>query len=167
MKDKKIDINKDLKKSLITAIVISVMFVVGIPLIIVGATKSIWVVLGIGIAFTVIGFYGTPLIWINYGNKRTLKHVVDAVMEDNLTTVEEIAKQLQIRDRLARDYVTTGIRKKYITGYIFNGSVLTPNQKEAPKKKISTNKCLNCGGTLQKDETGYRCIYCGSHFDEK
>lgn len=167
MKNKTIDINKDIKKSLIWSIVISVLFVAGIPLIIVGATKSIWLVLGLGIVCTVIGFYGSPLMWISYGNKRALKHVVDAVMEDNLTTVEEIAKQLQIRDRQVRDYVIIGIKKKYITGYIFDGTILTANQKEAPKKKITTNKCPNCGGALQTTENGYTCIYCGSHFDKE
>lgn len=166
MENKTSNINKDIKKSLIASIIISVLFVVGIPLIIFGATNSIWILLGLGIACTVIGFYGTPLMWVSYGNKRTLKHVVDAVMEDNLTTVEEIAKQLQMRDRQVRDLVILGIKKKYITGYIFNGSVLTPNQKEAPKKKIASNKCPNCGGTLQDDGKGYVCQYCGSHFDK-
>ena len=57
MKEKtEIDINRDLKKHRNWAIIISVLFVIGIPLIIVGATKSIWAVLGIGIACVVIGF---------------------------------------------------------------------------------------------------------------
>ena len=167
MKDKVVDINKDIKKLLVISIVITLLFVLGIPLLIYGATNSIWAILGIGIAFAVIGFYGTPMIWMAYANKKALKNVVDAVMEDHLTTVGEVASQLQIRERMARDLIITGIKKKYITGYIFNGSVLSPNQKEAPKKKVSSNKCPNCGGTLKSEENGYTCQYCGSHFDLK
>lgn len=168
MKEKtEIDINKDLKKHRNWAIIISVLFVIGIPLIIVGATKSIWAVLGIGIACVVIGFYGAPMMWTSYGSMRTLKHVVDAVMEDNLTTLQEIAGQLHIREREARDHIVNGIRKKYITGYIFDGAKLVPNQKEKPKKKVVTNKCLNCGAPLQADESGFTCPYCGSHFNKE
>ena len=161
------NINKDIKKLLIWAIVISLLFVVGIPLIIVGATNSIWALLGIGIACTVIGFYGTPMIWVGYSNKRTLKHVVDAVMEDHLTRVAEIASQLQMSEGEVKAHIYLGIKNKYILGYVFDGSVLTPNQKEAPKKKIIANKCPNCGGVLKVSSGGYDCPYCDSHFDKE
>ncbi len=167
MEKKKIDINKDIRKKMIWAIIISCMFVVGIPLIIVGAIHNM-AVMGIGIAMTVIGFYGTPLIWISYGNMRTLKHVVDAVMDDHLTSMSEIASQLQIRERQARDYVATGIKKKYITGYIFDGANLKSNQKEEPKKKIVKNICPNCGAILEvKENGGYHCPYCNSTFEKE
>lgn len=161
------NINKDIKKHLLISIIISVMFVVGIPILIVGATNSNYAIMGIGIAMVVIGFYGAPMMWVSYGNKRSLKNVVDAVMEDHLTTVGEIASQLQMRERPVRDLITNALRKKYITGYIFNGSTLTPNQKEAPKKKISSNRCPNCGGTLTEQTNGYTCEYCGSHFKKE
>ncbi len=161
------NINKDIKKHLIISIIISVLFVVGIPILIVGATNSNYAVMGIGIAMVVIGFYGAPMMWVSYGNKRSLKNVVDAVMEDHLTTVGEIASQLQMRERPVRDLITTGLRKKYITGYIFSGSTLTPNQKEAPKKKIFSNRCPNCGGALTEQANGYTCEYCGSHFKKE
>ena len=115
------NINKDIKKHLLISIIISVMFVVGIPILIVGATNSNYAIMGIGIAMVVIGFYGAPMMWVSYGNKRSLKNVVDAVMEDHLTTVGEIASQLQMRERPVRDLITTGLRKKYTTGYIFSG----------------------------------------------
>lgn len=136
-------------------------------MIIIGASKSM-AIMGIGIAMTAIGFYGTPIIWISYGNMRTLKRVVDAVMEEHLTSIIEIATQLQISEREARDYIATGIRKKYIVGYIFDGANIKPNQKEEPKKKIVKNKCPNCGAPLEKSETGnYHCPYCNSNFEKE
>lgn len=170
MKDKKektSKINRDLKKALITSIIITLLLVLGIPLIIIGATKNIWALLGIGIAFTVIGFYGTPLIWVSYANKKSLKHVVEIIVNENLTNVSEISRQLQITDKQTRDFITTAIKKQYITGYIFDGANLTLNQKEAPKRKIAINKCPNCGGTLQQNDNEFICLYCGSHFNNE
>ena len=104
--NKKPDIKRDNKKLLIIACIISIMFVAGIPMIIFGATNSIMAVMALGIAFVVIGFYGTPLVWIAYGSNRTLKRVVDAVLEENLTTNEEIASQLQMREREVKNHIT-------------------------------------------------------------
>ena len=168
-KSEKADINKDLKKMLIWAIVISVAFVVGIPILILGAVNSIWALLAFGIACVVIGFYGAPIIWVQYGSNRTLKRVVDAVMEEHITTNAEIAQQLQIRERDAKAFITKAINKKYITGYIYNGVELIPNEKEEKKKKIVVqNKCKNCGAPLKLDEKGnYHCPYCNSIFEKE
>ena len=166
--DKKVGgIKKDLRKQLIVGIVFSVMLVAGIPAIVLSAVNSIWPVMVLGIICTVLGFYGTPLVWTSYGNNVILKRVVDAVMEENLTTNADIAGQLQMSEKTVKGYIVTGIKKKYITGYIYNGEVLTPNQKEAPKKKIVQNKCKNCGGPLKATENGWRCEYCGSEFDKE
>ena len=54
-------INKDLRKKFIVSITLTIMFVVGIPSIVLGASNEIWVVMAIGIAFTAAGFYGMPI----------------------------------------------------------------------------------------------------------
>ncbi len=165
--NKKPDIKRDNKKLLIIACIISIMFVAGIPMIIFGATNSIMAVMALGIAFVVIGFYGTPLIWIAYAGNRTLKRVVDAVLEENLTTNEEIASQLQMREREVKNHITKAINKKYITGYLYDGKNLSANEKIPVKKtKIMQNRCVNCGGTLIERANGYECEYCGSKFDK-
>lgn len=165
--NKKPDIKRDNKKLLIIACIISIMFVAGIPMIIFGATNSIMAVMALGIAFVVIGFYGTPLIWIAYAGNRTLKRVVDAVLEENLTTNEEIASQLQMREREVKNHITKAINKKYITGYLYDGTKLSANEKIPVKKtKIMQNRCVNCGGTLIERANGYECEYCGSKFDK-
>lgn len=167
-KKKEISIDKTVRKMLIWSIVASVLFVVGIPMTIIFAADGLYGVMAIGIAFIVFGFYGSPMLWIGYANAKTLKRVVDAVNEENLTTTEEIASQLQMRERDVRGHITKAINKKYITGFLFNGTTLTPNEKMPPKKKkVVENKCKNCGGPLEVTETGYICSYCGSKFDRE
>ena len=158
-------IDKALNKMLITSIVASIAFVVGIPLIIYGATNSLWIFLGLGIAFVVFGFYGAPVLWTSYGTLKTQKRVVDAVMEEHLTSVSEIASQLQLSERTTKDYIRKAINKKYITGFIYDGNTLVPNEKQAPKKKMSQNRCPSCGGVMEKTDTGWICPYCGSKFE--
>lgn len=159
-------IDRDIRKMLIISIVASVAFVVGIPMIIWGAMNNM-AVMGIGIAFVVFGFYGMPLLWIAYGNLRSLKRVVDAVLEENLTKNSEIASQLQIRERDVKAKIDRAIQKKYITGFIYNGSELVPNERQKQTPKIVENRCKNCGGTLEEFEKEWRCSYCGSRFSKQ
>ena len=159
-------INHDIRKMLIISIVASIAFVVGIPMIVLGAMNST-VLMIFGIVFVVFGFYGTPMLWISYAGLRSLKRVVDAVMEENLTTNAEIAMQLQTSERNIKAQITKAINKKYITGFIYNGEELTPNEKQQPKKKIIENRCKNCGGTLEELDTEWRCPYCGSRFSKE
>ena len=162
-----VSIKKYLSKRLIFAIVTSVLFVVGIPITIFSAINHIWVLMVLGIVFIVFGFYGSPLIWVNYGSLRSLKNVVDAVMEENILTVPELAKQLQVKEGVVRQQLTTAIKKKYITGFIYDGNTLTLNEKTAPKRQVQINKskCPFCGGTLEPTEKGYICPYCGSKLE--
>ena len=162
---KEVSIEKDKKTRLAISLVVTIMLICGIPLIIVGATKSIWIVLGIGIAFTVIGFYGTPIAWTTYANFKVLKRIVDCVNEENLTTTQEIARQLQIDEKQVKQQVTLAIKKKYITGFLFDGSTLTANNKEASKKRVFENKCPNCGANMQQEGGVWRCLYCNSKFE--
>ena len=57
-------IEKDLRVTLIFAILLSFALVGGIPAIIFGASYGITPLLVIGIICTVAGFYGTPMMWV-------------------------------------------------------------------------------------------------------
>lgn len=166
-KGRKID--SDIAKSFWIACVLSVLFVVGIPLIIVSAVKGITVALIFGIAFVVIGFYGMPFAWMSFGNLRSLRRVVDAVTEENLTTNAEVASQLQISEKVAKESISKAINKKYITGYLYDGAKLTPNEKQAPKKKIvlDTHTCSRCGAPMNLTENNMACPYCGAKYNKQ
>ena len=61
---------KNVKNNFRIALVLSLMLIVGVPMIVLGASNKIWAVMAIGIAFTVLGFYGCPLAWVMYGEAR-------------------------------------------------------------------------------------------------
>ena len=161
------NINADLKAKRYWAIVASCAFALGIPLIIYGAINSIWFLLGVGIACVLFGFYGTPILWVNYGSLRSLKRVVDAVMEEHITSVNELSQHLSTNNNSIRQSITKAINNKYITGYIFDGNNLISNTKQSPKKQVIQRKCANCGGTLIEIENGWKCEYCGSNFNKE
>lgn len=57
-------IERAVKKLFFLSMLFSVMFVAGIPMIVLGASKGIMPVMIIGIIFTALGFYGTPMFWV-------------------------------------------------------------------------------------------------------
>lgn len=160
-------INKNTKTILIWSVIISLMLVVGIPMIILGAIKSIWFVLVIGIIFTVIGFYGTPIIWVYFANTKVLQRVVEIINNEHLLKVSEIAQHLQLSEQQIKMHITNAIKKNFLQGYIFDGLELKENKEEKNKfEKLLKNKCPNCGANLIKIDNGNKCEYCGSEFLE-
>ncbi len=161
----KTKLDKDKSDALILSICLSVSFVAGIPLIVVGAVNEIWVVLGLAIACVVVGFYGTPIAWMHYGSMVAIKRVVDAVLIEKIETVSEISKQLQISPKVAKDRVTTAIKRQYIMGYRFDGETLVENEpKKKEKLKPVENHCPNCGGKMESFDGFDFCPYCNTRF---
>lgn len=167
MKEKKRLIDKAITKSFAIAFILSVGFVAGVPAIIFGATKGMTLLLVVGIIACVMGFYGTPIAWIMFGEKKKALRVVDCVTKEHILSVKEIAMQLQWNEKEVKEIVQKSIVNNYIDGYIFDGDNLTLNQKKAPKRERIQNKCSSCGATLTKTDSGYFCPYCGTTFEEK
>ncbi len=165
MKENLKRIKKDENKMLIISIIASVLFVVGIPLIAMFAGKN-WVIMAIGIVFVVFGFYGSPLLWISYAGKRKTKRVVEAVVEENLLTNSEIAQQLSMKDKEVKTELYKAINKKYLVGYLYDGTTLTMNDKQQPQAKLHIKKCNNCGGKLEQDGDKWHCPYCDMTFSK-
>ncbi len=161
----KTEIDKDKSKSLILSIVLTIALVVGVPLIVYGASNSLWIIMIVGIVCTVAGFYCSPIAWVHYSNVKAIKRVVDAVLIEKMESVTEISKQLQISPRVAKDRLTTAIQKRYIMGYIFDGENLTLNQKQIKKKRVISNHCPNCGGKMEVFEDFNFCPYCNTRFE--
>ncbi len=158
-------INSEVRKSLIISLVISILFVVGIPMIPIFAGKN-WVLMAIGIVFVVVGFYGMPLLWISYANKKRTRRVIQAVEEENLYSNQDIAMQLQMKEKEVYSEITKAINKGYLKGYLYNGKELTINnaKKQTKEEKLTIKKCNNCGGKLEKTDSGYHCPYCDMNF---
>lgn len=159
-------LKKEMNRALIVSLIITIMFVVGIPLIPCFAGKNTLLMV-VGIVFAAVGFYGTPIAWVHYSSFFGVKRVVEAVLEENLYTNKEIAMQLSISEKNAKQLIVNAINKKYLTGFLYDGEKLTLNQNKKQEKQVEAKqmRCDSCGGRLDKTENGYICPYCGLKYE--
>ncbi len=156
-------INKDLKKLFYCSLILTILFVIGIPMIPMFAGK-ITILMVLGIIFTAVGFYVMPIMWILYGGLRGLKRVVEAVLEENLYSNEEIATHLQISEREVHESIKKAINKKYLIGFKYDGKTLQLNENKKKEFVLHKKQCKNCGGKLEKVGDSWVCPYCGVEF---
>lgn len=155
-------VEKALKKQLRGGILLSCMFAGGIPMIILGAVYSVLPVMIPGIAFTVAGFYGAPIVWVNYGNKLGLKRIVYAVEKEHLLTVQSIASQLSKSEKSVRGLLDECFRRGYLEGYIRQGDGIALNEAKAPEEKRHAAECKYCGAKFSYQGELAVCPYCGA-----
>ena len=155
-------VNSYTNKLLALSIILSVMFVAGIPMIILGANGRIWAIMWVGIAFTAIGFYGTPIAWSVYGSAHTLKRIVYAVTHEHLYTVHEIAAQLSMRESNVRSQLDRCFAKNFLEGYKREGDAIVLNENVAAGKKQMFAECPYCGAKFTYTADDARCPYCRS-----
>jgi len=155
-------IDRRLRLLFILSLVSSVLFVAGIPMIILGALHAKFVMV-LGIVFTAADFYAMPMLWVAYGNARANRRLVYAVTRENLLTVPLLAVQLNLPAEQVRERLTVCIQKLYLTGYFFDGETLTLNTRTAPSDEILVAECESCGARLEyhPGETP-TCPYCGT-----
>lgn len=147
-------INKKCNKMLWAALLITLMLPAGVVAIPMGAIYGITAVLVLGIVFAVVGFYGTPIIWVNYAACRKQKETVELITESGITDLKTLASSTGKSEKEMSELITMVIAKGYVAGMSFDGQKLNYIEK----KKQRSNKCLNCGANLNKDG---ECKYCG------
>lgn len=155
---------KALNKKFIAGIVFSVLFVVGIPCIPIGFSFGLIPVGVAGIIFTVVGFYGTPLVWTMYGNARANLGVYCLITEDGVKDIDRIAATLNVDAKKTLAQVNYLINKRYLRGYLLDGMKLVAIEKE---NNEALNKCPNCGATLTLEGNVFHCPYCGGRFNAR
>ena len=158
-------IKKEMYISFAISLTMSVMFVAGIPLIPIFAGNN-WPLAIVGIVCTVVGFYGMPLMWIKYGSYFGIKRVVIAITEEHILTTSEISMYLQMREQDVKNHIVKAINKRYITGYFFDGQVLTLNERVKPSRKVEVNKCKSCGAIVEVTSEEVKCSYCGTIYSK-
>ena len=73
-------VNRSVRRLLFAALLSTALFVIGIPALIIGATHTdSWgaggtALMVAGIVATAADFYAAPILWVTYGNRRTLAH---------------------------------------------------------------------------------------------
>ena len=162
---------KELKKSknawLLAAVIVSVLFVAGIPGIILSAVNGMTFRMVLSIICVAGGFYATPMLWIAYGGKVSLERTLVAIEVDHLYTVQEIAGQRHINIKDAVGQINKLMDNRYLTGYIFDGAELKLNQNQKLSEIKNTVKCPSCGANVEFGGKQGRCPYCGFLVDNK
>lgn len=151
------------RKKFILAMSFTFAFIVGIPLILMGAINGLWFMLGIGCAFSGISFYGMPLSWVGYGDTFKMVNLVKAVKEQNIYTTKNLQEYLKISKKQTITLVQKAVFKGFLAEYTFKRDeilVLNSNVKQELHKY--SLKCPNCGATVTIDaKSGYGvCGYC-------
>lgn len=154
--------SKAANKTFWLAVVLSVMLVAGVLMIVLGASNKIWAVMAIGIAFTVLGFYGCPLAWVMYGEGRFRASLVSAIECEGTVTVDALAAQFgKPKQKIAAD-IRKVIEKRYLTGYVFDGEILTASvRKQRPRERVLVGKCPSCNAMMEYADGKVFCPYCG------
>ncbi len=156
------------KSLLIAALIASGLFVVGIPMIVLGASGTFaagWVnrlILITGIVFTAGCFYGMPILWIAYGNARELKRIVFAVEVQRLYTVERLAAHLNLSPEITRAKLNACFEKGFFSGFIREGDTLTPIRDETAENALHSVECPACSARFVFEGSSGKCPYCGT-----
>ncbi len=154
-------IKKTLSITLFWAILLSILFVVGIPMIVVFAGKN-WFLMALGIVFVVFGFYGMPMVWVYYGTLRANKRALELVLNENIYSVQELSEQLGVRPSDMLATVRKLINKGYLTGYLLiDNNFLKLNEKVKQEKSKIVGVCASCGAKSVIEGNAFVCPYCG------
>lgn len=155
-------IQKALKRAFITALILTVAFVGGIPAIVFGAIHRWWILMAFGIVCTVAGFYGCPIAWINYGGVRSLARLVSAIVDEYIYSVQGLSAQLSLSEKETRRRLDKCFQKRYLLGYRREGDNIVINEGTALDKKQFAAECPNCGAKFLYTRDDPRCPYCNS-----
>lgn len=168
------DIKKDCRKLLVVSIVLSAMFVAGIPFIVLGATNlssggGYVFLMIVGIVFTAVGFYGTPICWVQYGEKVSLKNLYEIITVDKMYNVKELSQNLNKNEKTIANQITTLIQKRYLVGFTFvdRQELKVSDNVSKNTKIVNTKKCPNCGANLTISGNTGVCEYCNATFEIK
>lgn len=144
------------------AAVLSVMLIAGVPMIVLGASNKLWILMAAGIVFTVLGFYGCPIAWVMYAEARFRVALVSAVEYEGSVTVDGLVAQFgKPRQKIVAD-IRKLMEKRFLSGYVFDGETLSfAERKERKKERIEIGKCPSCNAVMVYEDGKVHCPYCG------
>ena len=73
-----------------------------------------------------------------------------------------------MNEKQVKALLTKAINKKYLKGYLYNGTELTANNnKKIIKQQLALHKCPNCGAKLEEQDNKLVCSYCRTSFNKQ
>jgi hypothetical protein len=159
------NLQKETARSLKFMTVWSVAAVVSIPCCIIGWVNSsnVWFLIMaiLGTAVLGVSFYGLPIGWtISYANKKSNLTIYNMIVDDNLTSVKDIAANANSKPKMVIQNIYWLIRNGYLRNYKLNDERTELVIMEKPK--VIKNKCPYCGGQI--DIKTNICEYCNTKF---
>ena len=158
-------LNKTIKGYFTAALISTCLFVIGIPMIILGATGITplsWLnklIMILGIAFTAGDFYATPLLWITYGNARALLVLVSAIERMGISSVDALASHTRLTPEDIRAKLDLCFEKGYLTDFIRDGDTL---RRQDPEGELHTMVCPACAARFDFRGEAGKCPWCGT-----
>lgn len=159
--------NKTIKKwvnsALAWSIIASICFVVGIPGIIISAIYFT-PTLAASIVMVVFGFYGSPMLWLSFANRKSAYEIYTLIVSGNISSIKMLCQQSGKEEKEVKDTLQLLMRKGFLTNFQLTeeNQIVTVNQKKSTMQK---SKCPNCGASLTVKNGKTFCQYCGTEFD--
>lgn len=154
-----------LMTNIIAGIILPILLVVGIVMIILYA-KNNTILLVLGIVFVIMGFYGSPMVWVTYGSKKQDLRLLSLIYNENIYSIDSLAEQLGMEKQTALNEVRKLINQGYLTGYLLkDNNYLELNTNEKQGKKVTIVKCPSCGAKNRVIGNSCFCEYCGEKLE--
>ncbi len=150
------------------ALGLSIGFPIGVLGIIFGAVNG-WIAMMIcGIVLVATGFYGMPLLWIKFGERRQDRTLLFMIEYEHIYTVSGLSAQTGFSEADVRQRIMRLIHAQALIGYLFRDDTLELNMNEKQTvRNRKTKKCRHCGAVMFFDGLRYRCDYCRQTESEK
>ena len=148
------------------ALLVSFLFVIGIPMIIFGAIYGAknhsalgWIVMALGILFVASGFVSIPIFWVEYAEKRRLGRMAVVISQSESMSIDVLSDTLGRTQEKTRRDLRVLLQKGWLPGYAF------VDQEDRVKKtdllEIGHAVCSFCGAHFDYKGTEAKCPYCG------
>ena len=138
-------------------LILSVLLVLSIPAIPLVAVFDLLYLLPLPLLGIMAGMIAMPLVWIHFASLCSMRRTLIAVQE-GITEVNALSLHRGLNTQTVAAQLRQGIDRRYLTGYYFDGSRLTPIRPAAPR--VFTVICPQCGATAEISEKKRCCAYC-------
>lgn len=155
-----------------TAMIWTVLAVLGIPLTVFGAINlnggTMYIIcLALGVIFIFSGFYGCPITWVQWAEKKRMLRLVTAVRSREISPLELLAAETGRSVGDVHNDVTECLRKGWINGYVLSGDKVMLSKFLDPGQMAHHVRCDFCNATYEYVGTSGRCPYCGNWHTDK
>lgn len=144
----------------VLASVYSLIFALSIPVLCLSAGRDIpWMV--VSIVLLGIGVVLLPLLWTFFGLFVPLVSIVNAIENDKIYEVDELADSLGISRKRAARRISRVLHYRLLRGYYFDGLRVHPTYRLGKY----VHACPLCGKTFASDSQDAVCARCSKILD--